>query len=211
MILLSRLLRSVSGFPRLPLERYLLPVPANCGSMFFRLRRAFMDPFAKIHPFVLLALGRGECPHHRRAFGFEPSDEAARLLLGILHVWFLHKRMHLAGMDTEKVLIWEYLWSHMRSLLCAQEIHELDFRPNLEEMQHKTLGFCLALDESLDDYRMNNDLTTLKNILLIYFYKNDSSMLQSQEIDKLVKYTIAQIDFVERVPELEFRFAAFVL
>lgn len=69
--------------------------------------------------------------------------------------------------------------SHEESPLCARgmhsvlpdhqfQIHELDFRPNLEEMQHKTLGFCLALDESLDDYRMNNDLTTLKNILLMY-------------------------------------------
>lgn len=178
--------------------------------MLFRIRRMFMDPFKKIHPFGLLAMCRGECPHHLRAFGFDFKDEGHKLLFGIVHIWLLHRRMHKAGMDKEKMLLWDYLWSYMKTLLCLQEIHELDFRANLEEMQHKTLGFCLALDESLDEYQLKGDLLVFKKMMVVYFHKSNYEMLQSQEVEKMVKYIIAQLDFVERVPEREFRYASFM-
>ncbi|CDR97330.1 hypothetical protein, conserved [Babesia bigemina] len=207
--------RSAACFARLPVERYLLPLPSRRDSVLSKLRfvpagrRVFMDPVRKIHPFAVLALCRGDCPRHLRAFGFEPADQTAKLLLGIVHIWILHRRMHSAGLETEKMLLWDYLWSHMRTILCAQGIHELQFRANLEEMQHKTLGFCLALDESMDEIAQKGDDTTLRKMLIIYFYQRNSGMMQSQPLDLLTKYILALVDFVSEVPEEEFRYAAF--
>ncbi|GFE53478.1 ubiquinol-cytochrome c related protein, putative [Babesia ovis] len=152
-----------------------------------------MNPMKKVQPFGVLALCRGQCPRHLKSFGFEANDETAQLLLGIVHIWLLHHRMHRERMDTEKLLLWEYLWVHMRHILCAQEIHELQFRGNLEEMQHKTLGFCLALDESVGDYQQTGDPKLLKKMLLIYFYEKDETMMQSPQLDLLTKYILSQV------------------
>ncbi|GBE58649.1 ubiquinol-cytochrome C family chaperone, putative [Babesia ovata] len=88
-------------------------------------------------------------------------------------------------------------------------------------MQHKTLGFCLALDESMDEIVQKGDDTTLRKMLIMYvyalpavnsrsyFYQRNSGMMQSQPLDLLTKYILALVDFVSEVPEEEFRYAAF--
>eukprot|EP00371_Babesia_bovis_P003364 XP_001612011.1 hypothetical protein [Babesia bovis T2Bo] len=208
---IGRFWRSGIRFPQLPVQKYLLAVPPERDSTFARLRRLFSNPLIKVQPFGVLALARGECPRHLQAFGFESNDETAKLLLRIVHTWILHRRMHTEGMDTEKYMIWEYLWVHMRDILVAQEIHELQFRGNLEEMQHKTLGFCLVLDESLDELNNNGNNQLLKEMLVLYFYDKNKKMLQSMQVHLLSKYILSMVDFIAQVPLREFRHAAFTL
>eukprot|EP00375_Theileria_parva_P001750 XP_764425.1 hypothetical protein [Theileria parva strain Muguga] len=173
-------------------------------------KAAFRDPMRKIHPFMVIVYTRSESPEYYEHFGLNFDNLTIRIMFTILHVWFIHRGFHKQRLDSRKLLIWEYLYVRFRDILVDIETPEHNFERYLEDMQGKTLGFCLAIDESFDLYFEKNDHTILKKVMTLYFYNNDRTMWDSENVEKLSFYTIMMESFVNKLPKDELKHALFV-
>ncbi|XP_953422.1 uncharacterized protein TA09970 [Theileria annulata] len=188
----------------------LIPKPDNFNSIFYKIRQALRDPMSKIHPFMLICYTRSESPEYYENFGLKFENQTVRIMFTILHVWFIHRGFHKHGLDTRKILIWEYLYVRFRDILVSIETPEHNFERYLVDMQGKTLGFCLALDESFDLYFEKGDPSMLKKMITLYFYNNDQRLRDSENVEKLSFYTIMMESFINKLPKDELKHALFV-
>ncbi|AFZ81633.1 hypothetical protein BEWA_010500 [Theileria equi strain WA] len=76
-------------------------------------------------------------------------------------------------------------------------------------MQHKTLGFCLSLDEAFEEYLTEGNYTLIKRMLIVYFYNNDVQLIDSKNVTNLAIYSILMESFINKIPEKELRHASF--
>eukprot|EP00920_Eleutheroschizon_duboscqi_P023783 GHVT01059194.1.p1 GENE.GHVT01059194.1~~GHVT01059194.1.p1 ORF type:complete len:326 (-),score=7.23 GHVT01059194.1:2582-3559(-) len=137
---------------------------------------------------------------------FKIDDFNTRVFFLVLHVWMFHRLLITReefGLASE---FWKEVWKYYEFLLFQERCSEFKLQSNLESWQTYTHGFCVALDEALDNYP-HRWAGQLRYVLFMHFFGADASFRESSILDDITVYTLRTVKTVSKT----FRPAAFVI
>jgi len=144
-------------------------------------------------------------------FPIASDDWAAKTYFLLIHVWLIHERITRQGEHGFDAVFWEALWDYFRgeimSVRASQKKKAMGFSRSLREIQEHSYGFCVALDESLENE--TSWAGQLEYILWTQIYRSSPAHREGPYLRDLAVYTLRTQVFLNSLETNVFLYGSF--